>query len=178
MKLSQFSTLLTNKKVQTMPKYRNKQQTVLESRDSFFLNGLMVKIQVCGLWGSSVFLPVICLHHNKRKQIDSIIFQPHSTCFKVCKHSKSKAFSSITERSCLLFRSKRSLADKGQRACRVFIGIDEPLWLHREQNMSDVVQLAQDHVDALNEIFIPQVKRFASEEILLNYAILYDNLYI
>jgi hypothetical protein len=41
----------------------------------------------------------------------------------------------------------------------IFIGIDEPLWLKHEQNMSSVVQLAQDHVDELNKIFIEQVQK-------------------
>jgi hypothetical protein len=42
----------------------------------------------------------------------------------------------------------------------IFIGIDEPLWLKHEENMSSVVQLAQDHVDELNKIFIEQVQQF------------------
>ena len=39
----------------------------------------------------------------------------------------------------------------------VFIGIDEPLFDKHNRNLTDVVQLAQDHVDGLNEIFISQV---------------------
>ena len=39
----------------------------------------------------------------------------------------------------------------------IFIGIDEPLWLMKEKNMSAAVQLAQEHVEELNKIYVPQV---------------------
>ena len=54
-------------------------------------------------------------------------------------------------------RHKRSSWDSRSRACKVFIGIDEPLFEHHEKNLSAVVKLAQDHVEALNDIFIEQV---------------------
>ena len=43
------------------------------------------------------------------------------------------------------------------RACEVFIGVDETLFDVLERNMSEVVQFVQNHVDELNNIFIPQV---------------------
>ena len=60
--------------------------------------------------------------------------------------------------------NKRSLSpslspswEDRSRACEVFIGVDEILFNVLARNMTDVVQLAQDHVDELNEIFIHQV---------------------
>ncbi len=43
------------------------------------------------------------------------------------------------------------------RACTVFIGIDESLFIRHKSNLSAVVQLANDHVDALNRIYTSQV---------------------
>lgn len=54
-------------------------------------------------------------------------------------------------------RTKRSSWESRGRACVIFIGIDEPLFEHHDKNLSAVVKLAQDHVEALNDIFIDQV---------------------
>ena len=54
-------------------------------------------------------------------------------------------------------RTKRSSWDSRGRACVVFIGIDEPLFEQHDKNLTAVVKLAQDHVEALNDIFIDQV---------------------
>lgn len=55
-------------------------------------------------------------------------------------------------------RLKRSpLSDDRNRACEILIGIDEPLFEEYNNNLTSVVDLAQKHVDALNDIFITQV---------------------
>jgi len=57
----------------------------------------------------------------------------------------------------------------------VFIGIDEPLFDKHERNLTEVVQLAQDHVDSLNEIFIAQVgKKFVCETLFSSRLISFD----
>jgi hypothetical protein len=43
------------------------------------------------------------------------------------------------------------------RFCDVFVGIDESFWLKYKRNTSTVVKLVQDHIDVLNDIFVPQV---------------------
>ncbi len=59
----------------------------------------------------------------------------------------------------MVFRLQQSLSDR-HRACMVFIGIDEPLFEKHNRNLTEVVQLAQEHIDGLNEIFISQVISF------------------
>ena len=44
-----------------------------------------------------------------------------------------------------------------KKACNVLIGIDEPLWRHHDQNMTELVQLAKNHIIGLNKIYSQQV---------------------
>ncbi|XP_040566726.1 disintegrin and metalloproteinase domain-containing protein 10 [Lepeophtheirus salmonis] len=43
------------------------------------------------------------------------------------------------------------------RICNLMIGVDEPFWARHGKNMSQIEELAQEHVKVLNEIFTKQV---------------------
>ena len=43
------------------------------------------------------------------------------------------------------------------KACDVLIGIDEPLWIKRNKNMPEIVELSKDFINGLNRIFGSQV---------------------
>ena len=43
------------------------------------------------------------------------------------------------------------------KACDVLIGIDEPLWINRNKNMPELVELSKDFINGLNRIFGSQV---------------------
>ena len=44
-----------------------------------------------------------------------------------------------------------------RRACHVLIAIDQPLWEVHDRNMSALADLANAHIEGLNEIFANQV---------------------
>ena len=53
---------------------------------------------------------------------------------------------------------KTILAEEGKRrACKVFAGIDEPLYKHYNSNISYFTDLIQTHFEAVNEIYNEKV---------------------
>lgn len=43
------------------------------------------------------------------------------------------------------------------KACNVLISVDEPLWEHRDKNMTSLLESAQGLVDNVNRVFSTQV---------------------
>ena len=45
------------------------------------------------------------------------------------------------------------MAISAGRICKLFVGLDEPLYKHYGSNMSALTQLVEEHFDGVNEIF-------------------------
>ena len=60
------------------------------------------------------------------------------------------------EETVIEIRQKRALSDR-TRACEMLISFDEPFWKKHEKNMTELVKIAEEHVDKLNLIFMDQI---------------------
>ena len=53
-------------------------------------------------------------------------------------------------------KQKRSV-DERNKACEMLISFDEPFWENKKRNMTELVEIANKHVQRLNEVFTDQI---------------------
>ena len=61
-----------------------------------------------------------------------------------------------SDRTLVDIKHKRSVYDRN-KACDMLISFDEPFWENKERNMTELVRIANHHVQKLNDVFIEQI---------------------
>ena len=80
-------------------------------------------------------------------------------CVNICPSlliKSDKRLKEPEEGTSIEIRQKRTLIERS-RACEMLISFDEPFWRKHQQNMTELVKIAEEHVEKLNLIFMDQI---------------------
>ena len=111
-----------------------------------------VYLEVLAVWCLLSLSKVMCSSDRLNNR-----FRRDTPQNEILSPTTSKPINAITSTPLTTSTTTKSLVKGRARACNVLVGIDEPLYEEFDQNMTNLIAMAQDHFNFVNNIFAEQV---------------------